>query len=817
MTLSFWWQDVRYAVRSLARQPAFCVGAVLVLALGTSLATTLFSLMNAVFFRPWHVPGADRMAIVLPQRTGSEVSGGIAIAEYRYLRAHSRSFSHMIAWQPGSTRIRDDSGQQVTLQSAFVNADYFKALDVRMFAGRSFLTDEEDYRGPKAVAIVSHRLWRNQFGGDPGLVGRTLRIGRHPFLIVGVATPGFLDVYRSRSTDLWIPLPAQALLRGASPDLARFDDPRGEPLRLVAGRLSPGATRTSAADELTVLSRQFRHAAALRVTRIDVIDTRPISEWPPGSIRGVLPVQALLVLTVMVVLFTACANAGNLLLARTLGRRRDIALRYSLGASRGRMVRQLLLEAAALSVLAGMLGFGFAVAAPRLMIGLGFTFAADGFWRTTATDTMRSSFYAPDQVVFWVGVLLVSLTTVATGLVPAVQATRADLASVIAERHGSIPGAARWRIGLLAGQIGLTTVLLMGASLLTRAIIHAASLNPGFAITDVQVLSVKPEIAAQAIPTRGRNFVLGLRRALEDGGVGPVAFTQLPPLSDTNYISMVRRSGGIQSVLTRDVSKEYFAVLGIPITKGRVPDSDIDSREVVVNEAAARVLWGNANPVGQTFESAVSRTEYETYRVVGVAKNVPVRSMSEIEPVIYKMPDWPYATTLLVRTAVAGVNERVHAVARTLEPAVTVTARPMLDYVRDSLATAVLASRVAWGVGGVGLLLAIAGTFGVFAQAVEERRREIAIRVSLGGLHREVAAQIFRRVTQGLALGVAAGLVLSLLTLPILRHFLYGLNSFEVMAYVWVVSILVAASSLAAWIPVRRVMAIEPAMTLRGE
>lgn len=818
MTLSFWWQDVRQAVRLLTHQRVFSLGAVLVLALGIGLATALFSLMNAVFFRPWQVPDADRMAIIRAERAGNEVSGGISIAEYRYLREHSRSFLYITAWQSGPTRMRDGFGQQLSVQSAFVNADYFKALGVTMFSGRGFLADEEDYHAPKTVAIVSYGLWQRQFGADPGLVGRTIRVGRHEFVIVGVAAPEFLDVYRSRRTDLWIPLPAQALLRGSSPNLARFDDPHGEPLRLVAGRLRPGATRASAAQELSRLSRQFRSAAALPSRPIDVIDTRPLSGWPPGSLRAVLPVQALLALAVMLVLLIACANAGNLLLARTLARRRDIAVRFSLGASRARVVRQLLLEAAALSVLAGALGLGFAVSAPGLMLDLGFTFAADGFWPATSVDAIRPSFYALDKLVFWVAVLLASFTTLATGFTPAVRVTRADdVVSFVAERHGSTPGGTRWRIGLLAAQVALTTVLLVGAGLLTRAIAHAASLNPGFTIKDVQVVSVKPDIPAQAILTRGRNFALGLRDALKDGGVGPVAFTQLPPLSDVNYVSMVRRSGEIHSILTRDVSREYFAVLGIRITKGRLPDSDVDSRQLVISEAAARLLWPNADPVGQTFEIAVSRTEYSEYRVVGVSRDVPVRSMSEIEPVIYKMPDWADAMTLLLRNAAPGVGERVRAVASTLEPVVTVTERPMVDYVRDSLATAVLARRVAWAMGGLGLMLAIAGTFGVFAQAVEERRREIAIRVALGANPRRVAAPVLRTFIRGLAWGLAGGLLLSVLSVPLLRHFLYGLNPFDPMAYASVAGILAAASILATWIPVRRVLAVDPAATLRGE
>ena len=280
----------------------------------------------------------------------------------------------------------------------------------------------------------------------------------------------------------------------------------------------------------------------------------------------------------------------------------------------------------------------------------------------------------------------------------------------------------------------MTTVLLVGAGLLTRAIGHAAALEPGFAIKDVQVVSVKPEILPRRWSTRGKAFFLGLRDALRNTDVGPVAVADEPPFWQINLVMVARRPESpdtIQRILMRRVSRNYFGVLGIPIVKGRIPDSDVESRELVVNEAAARALWAGADPIGRTLESAMSRTEFWAYRVVGIAKDVPVRSMSEIEPVIYRTPDWwptDGTATLFVRGSPPGVGQRVRAVAASLEPQVTVTERPLVDYVRDSLTTAALASRVAWAIGALGLVLAMVGAFGVFAQAAEARRREIGIR-----------------------------------------------------------------------------------------
>ena len=824
MTLSFWWQDARHAVRFLGRHPLFALSVILVLAIGIGPVTALASLIHIAFLRPWPVPDADRLATFQARAAAGEAYGEISIAEYRFFREHSRLLSHIAVRQMDrrGTVVDDGSGQQFRLVSAPVSADYFSALKVTMTLGRGFAPDEEDYRAPKAVAILSHHAWRTHFGNDQAVIGRTVTIGKAPFVLVGVAPRGFVTD-RSTRTDVWIPIPAEALVRGVAPDIAAFSDPRGVSVYRLFGRLTPGATRASAAAELSALSRQFRSAAGLPAAAIEAIDTRNISGWPPGFLQTKLPVQALLAVTVMLLLVLACTNAGNLLLARAISRRREIAIHLSLGASRGRVVRQLFMEAAVLSALAGAIGLGLAVATPRLMIGLGFGFLADGFYRLGSPDAVETSYYAPDALIFWVAFGVASVTAVVAGLAPALQASRDTLSSLSAARFGSTPAGARWRIGLLVTQIALTTVLLVGAGLLTRAISHAAALEPGFAIKDVQVVSVKPDIPLTAMSTRGKAFILGLRDALRSTDVGPIALADAPPFWQVNFVMVARRPESpdtIQRILMRGVSRNYFGVLGIPIVKGRIPDSDVESRELVVNESAARVLWAGADPIGRTLESAMSQTEFLTYRVVGIAKDVPVRSMSEIEPVIYRMPEWwliDGATTLLVRGGPPGVGQRVRAVAASLEPRVTVTERPMVDYVRETLTTAALASRVAWAIGSIGLVLAIAGAFGVFAQTAEARRREIGIRIALGARPAQVAMVVLRTASQALMWGLTAGFFLSWLSAPVLRRFLHGLNPFDPIAVAAVAGILTLAAALATWIPVRRAMVVDPVTTLRSE
>lgn len=824
MTLSFWWQDTRRALRFLRRHVLFALGVVFVLALGIGPVTTLLSLMNVAFFRPWQVPEPDRLAVLRARAAAGEAYGAISIAEYRFLRLHSQSLSHIAARRLGGAQTMEDgSGQRVRLDSAYVSADYFDALLVGMTLGRSFATEEEDYAAPKAVAIISNYAWLTHFGNDPSIIGRSVLFGRQPFVVVGVAPPRFVDAERVTRTDVWFPLPAEALLRGKTSDLTRFADARGESVRNLAARLRPGVTRAAAAAELSRLSREFRSAAALPAAEIEATDTRPISRWPAGFLRSKLPVQAVLGLTATLMLALACTNAGNLLLARAISRRREIAIHLSLGASRVRVVRQLLLEVAILSTVAGALGLALAFAAPRLMVWTGFGFAPEGFYRLAAPNLVEPAYFAPNALVFWLTAGLVSLTALVAGLAPALQATRHTLTTLSGERLGSTTGSTRWRVGLLAAQIAVTTVLLVGAGLLTRAIGHAENLNPGFAIKDIQVISVQPQIPPEARATRAKAFFSGLRDLLASGNLGTVAVAEESPFWDGNLIMAVRRPESpdtIQQILMRRVSREYFGVLRIPLVKGRIPDSDRESRELVLNETAARALWGGEDPIGRTLESAVSRTEFQPYRVVGVARDVPVRSMSTIEPVIYRMPDWApmdWTAILLVRDSLPGVGDRVRAAAATLEPAISVSERPLVSYMRDSLTTAALASRVAWAIGAVGVVLAMAGAFGVFAQAAEARRREIGIRMALGASQQQIAVLGLRTASQALAWGLGVGFLASALGVPVLQRFLYGVSPFDPLAYASVVGILTLAGAIATWIPLRRAMAVDPATTFRPE
>jgi putative ABC transport system permease protein len=370
---------------------------------------------------------------------------------------------------------------------------------------------------------------------------------------------------------------------------------------------------------------------------------------------------------------------------------------------------------------------------------------------------------------------------------------------------------------LLSAQIGLTMLLLVGAALLTRAVADPASLNPGFPLKDLQAVSV--EMPRGSDLARWKAFFAGLNNALKGSDIGPAALTQMEPFAIAPYYMFARRpdepATTIHQLLLRPVTRNYFSVLGIRIVKGRVPDSDADDREVILNEAAVRDMFPREDPIGKTIVNSGGKGALHLHEVVGVAKDVPVRSMSVVEPVVYQAP--LVVSSVIVRTPTPGLENRVRAVAASIEPGVIISSRPFGAYLGDSLAMAAIGSRVAAAVGLVGLVLAIIGAFGVFAFAVESRRREIGIRLALGARAREVVWLLLLAAARALRWGVLAGMALTVAATPVLRQLLFGLSLIDPIAWMEVIGVLAAAIGLATWIPARRAVSVDPVATLRSE
>jgi predicted permease len=781
------YQDSRYAIAIFRRQPMFGIGTVLMLGLGLGLVTTVFTIADALYFRPWRVPNPDTLLFVRSAAPPGADFAGSSVPEYRYLREHSRTFRHLAVTVRGAkVRMFYDADAHEAVASMTVSTNYFDLLGVRIIAGRSFLPGEDTTASPSNLVVISERLWTERFSRDPSAIGRTVRIERTPVTIVGVVEGSFLDGHNSR-TEIWRTI-----------SLAEYQDPRHRQFpHATLGRLAPGVTQAQAVAEIEQLSAAFRSGHQLPPIPFRLTDTRP------GTGGERLQIVGLVFGALLLVQLVACANIGNLLLARAISRQREIAVRLSLGAGRWRVVRQLVTETAVLSLCAGALGISIAIAIPRVVTSL----YPDPF--------EAAAFYAPTATTFAFVFGMSLVTALACSLTPALRATRVSVSTLAGERHGQTVASARLRRTLLVAQIALAMLLLTGAGLLTRAIGQASGANPGFAIGDFQEVAVQFPGGSQG-PRRTALYEQ-LYDATRFPDWPPMAFSQEPPIVDDRYSFWFRvaPTAPMRIVARRGVTPNYFDVLGIKLLAGRTFDQR-DGRELVISRAVADMLWPGENAIGQTVLSGSRSDELTSHVVVGIAPDLPVRSLSQTDPVAYSQSQY-FVDRVLLRSLDSAVVERLRTTISRIDPDVTIAVRPLKELIADSLFVARVGSRVAWVIGGIGLLLATIGAFSLFTQAVEERRREIGIRMALGAQSAQVVALVLKTSQRSVLTGLAVGVALAAAGAPLLRSYLYGLSPFDPVAYLQVAAILGTAAAISTWIPARRATRVNPVETLRAE
>lgn len=807
--IAYWFdslaQDVRYAFRSLRSQPGFTIAACSALVLGIGLNTSLFTFFNAVALRPWAV--ADPGSVVTAQYVHWSASGrgtsGFGIAEYHYLRDHARTFSGLIAWRQDDARLGDEKIDRQT-RFAFVSGNYFDVFGVRMQQGRGFLPEEDRAGNPQAVAVIGHRFWERQFAHDAAVVGRTFRVADVPFAIVGVAAPGFDGTEPPNTQNFWVPLASLQLL-GADPAqaLSLLTKPNHCCSRL-AGRLAPDVTREQARAELEVLSRQYRAQWNDPMwndrSRNVVLSGTALLAQP--SVKAELrAVTALMFTAVLVVLLLACANVGNLLLARALARQREFAIRLSLGASRRRVVRQLLTEGLMLSLCAGTIALLVAYGLPSLVI------------RAAINEEIPSGI-VPDVRVLAFTLAIAALACLLFALAPALNVTRAAMETLVARREVTRTGR-RLRSALLAAQLALSVILLASASLLVRGVQHAQTRDAGFDIDGVFVASLVFPARAYDEKRAGA-FVAELYAALKaDPSVASVALANTIPLGNARNMTGFRLPGEDERqsrmIQIESVSPEYFALLNIPVVAGRHLDTtDRPGGAITINEAMARRYWPGANPIGQTIVFGNRRCE-----IAGIVRDAYTTGLRAVEPVYYELTAGGPSTRLLLRSHTSDPTPRLRAIVSGLDDRVLLQARPLASYRDQSLETPRAMAVTAGVVGLLALVLASVGVFGVFSYVVYERTREIGIRMAIGARPPQVVRLVLRASAWATFGGVAAGVVASFVVSRFLTGQLYGISRLDLRAYGLVAIVLTVAATLATWLPARRATRIDPATALR--
>jgi predicted permease len=811
------WQDLRYGARTLAKNKGFTLVSVLVLAVGIGANSAIFSVVNAVLLRPLPYPEPERLVVLWGDKEANEGHAVVSYPDLEDWRAQTRTLEDVAAFNQSGALLQGD-GEPQPMSGANVSAELFSALRVRPALGRVF-TREEDRNGAPPVIMIGHALWQRRFNSDPKIVGQQIRVGGGGVstTVVGVLPPGFTFPAQAERTDFLRPM-AQALAERATM--------RSSYSMPVLARLKPGATAQEADAEMRAIAARIEQQypdEGFRLGRQLV----PLEEEVVGSpLRRSLFV---LLGAVGLVLLIGCANIAHLLLARAATRHREMAIRTALGASRTRVIRQLLTESLLLSVIGGGLGLLLAMWGVDLLIA------------SSPVDIPRLKDVALDSRVVAFTLSISVLTGIIFGLAPALQAARVDLNDVLKEGgRGASVGASRSRLraALVVAEVALSLVLLVGAGLLLKSFAKLTNVDPGFDPQDVTATSIT--LAKQKYPTDERRlaaFSEIVARARGVPGVESAAVIYPLPMSGTTTSNTFVIEGRAEpsprdktAANYRAISPDYFRVMRTRLVRGRAFDERdrADAPQVViVNESFARRYFAGEEPVGKRI--AIERGPVDDARqppreIVGVAADVRHEALDAEAGEEFYVPyaQAPEASmNLVVREAggatgatAAGVREAIRQVDKDqYVPAV----RRMADLVAGSVARRRFNAMLTGLFAAVALLLASIGIFGVTAYTVAMRTHEIGVRMALGAR----AADVLRLVLwQGLRLilfGVGLGLLGSLAMTRVLAGMLYGVTPTDAPTFAAVSLLLTVVALLACYVPARRATRVDPMIALRYE
>jgi len=808
--------DLRFGFRRLIKTPGFAVIAILSLALGIGANTAIFSLVNMILFR--QLPVADPEQIVSVSVVGKDGQfAAFSYPNYLDFRDRNEVLSGLLVHRFVALSL-SRNGNNEKVWGNLVSGNYFDMLGVKPAPGRAFLPEEDRTRLSHPVAVISHSLWQKRFGGDPAVIDRDVLINGKKFKIIGVAPAGFKGTEVVYTPEIFVPF---AMAKWIEPENDYLDD-RGSQNLFAVGRIKPGVTTKQAGASLNILAAQLAKDFPNdnEGLRIQVI--------PPGFIlpqfrNAMLSVSAALMGLVALVLLIACTNLANLLLARATERGKEIAIRLSIGASRARIVRQLLTESVMLALAGGLVGVTLArwiidsIMALKPPIEIPVTLELHVDWRV---------------LVFSMTVSVI--TGALFGLVPALQSTRPDLIPALKDVASQSGVRRSWlRNSLVVAQISVSLLLLIAAGLTLRALQQLRAMNPGF--NPENALMMNFDLSLQGYQTEAgmqlRKQLLNRVQSLP--GVQSASITDFMPLSmNYNSASILiegrpqERGVNAPNAMNASVGLKYFETIGTPLLAGRdltEQDQAGATRSVVVNETFARKFFPGANPIenalGKQFRTS---PEGRPWQIAGVAKDGKYWTIGE-EPrafVWYPIGNQLAFNYLVVRTSARPetVIGAIRGEFRNLDPNLPVTdIKPLTEHMNLSLfpARAVAALLAAFGL--LALTLAAIGIFGVMSYAVSQRRREIGIRMALGAGAKEIFKLI---VGHGLSLtliGVGLGLALALVVTRFLSSLLYSLSAIDPLTFAGVTLLLIAVAFLACYFPARRAMKTDPMIALRHE
>jgi predicted permease len=835
------WKDITFALRMLIRRPAFTVIAVLTLALGIGANTAIFTLFDAVLLESLPVREPTRLVLFSDQAGEGTSTGSLPNAvwnlftneSYEFLKKQPLPFESLTGFRSGEDPVtvhfsgESDSGPLQRANVHLVSGNYFDVLGVSVALGRS-LRPDDDRPDANPVAVVSNGYWKQRLHSDPNAVGKVAILNGTAFTIVGVAPLEFFGERVRRSPDYWLPLNFQPQIEQRASFLNLTDYYW---LSLMA-RLRPGATREQAQEAGTIALQQLLTSkAGSQLTAEDKanVTKNRIRLFDGGAgisglrLRYSEPLHILLGVVALVLLI-ACANVGNLLLARAVARRTEVTVRLALGASRGRLIRQLLTESVILATVGAAFGVLLALWAVQVLV----TFLA-------GTSPLHTSLNFP-VLAFTVGITLVA--GIIFGLAPALQAGRTDLVTALKMGSGRVAAGKKFGTtqGMVVGQIALSLVLLIGASLLARSLLNLENQPLGFNQDGVILARINPRLAGYK-PTE----VGALYRKLYDRlhslpGVTSATIASYSPLSGNNSTSTVGVQGyeakanentGAQTVF---VGPDYPRAMGMQLLLGReitLQDTVGAAKVAMVNEAFVRHFFPNQNPIGHRFGFGDDQKTSGDYEIIGVLKDAHFQSADETKiqetvfpPLLQEQSQFALSAEVEARTAgdPAVATATIRAAIAQEDSRLPITGvRSLHEQIDSTFTQQKLASRLVSFFGGLALLLACVGLYGVVAQGVARRTNEIGVRMALGAQRGNILWMVLRDTLALLLLGLAIGIPAAVGASHFISSQLYGMRSTDILSFSLGIVMLTAVTALAGYLPARRASKVDPIVALHYE
>ena len=812
-------QDLAYTFRRLSRSPGFAIAVIVSIGLGIAANATIFSMVSRFVLRPAPVGDPTSLLTLHTLHDGDQCCNNFPEPVFKDVQEQAKSFSGVAAYNELVPASIGGSGEPERVWGQAASANFFDVLQIPMTVGRGFLQSEEQNQ----VIVLSHRLWQRRFASDPLIAGKTVTLSGHPYTVVGVAPAGFRGIDLILDSEFWVPL-------GHVTDLVtnlQDRDSRNMHWLQVIARLKPGVSRSEAAAELSTLAQRL--ATAYPATdKGNNFRFEQAGSLPPRDKSSVLLFLAALSIVVLLVLAIACANVANLLLAQTIGRQKEMAVRLALGATRYRILRQMVLESVLLALAGGGLG---------ILLSL---------WTTQALSSFRLPAPVPLDLTLSVDWRVIAYTFVLSvgaglifGITPAWAASHPMLSNALkGEDPFARPGRrVTLRSILIVTQIAMCVVLLSATGLFLRSLQEAARIDIGFRTNGIVSLQVDPRVNGYSAERTVQFLATARQRVAALPGVISVVTTDSIPLNGGNrsdsFHAVVKPKSSNSAPGLPDPAVElymvtpgYFDVMGIPRLAGRdfTSEAATNSPKVaVVNQAFAQRIFGSENPIGQSVSGGGV-----TYQIIGVVANIKTRSIGEeTRPVLFRSLDQTVASdpafmgyTFVVRSG--GNSAEIVSAARNqiraLDPAMAVyNIQTMQEHLRDAFFLPRLAATLFGVFGAIGLILAAVGLYGVMSYSVSWRTREIGIRMALGAQASQVQQSIVRQALFLTAIAVVIGLPAAFALAKLFTSVLYGIHSDDPVTFAVVPVFLAVVALSACWLPARRAARVDPQIVLRCE